>query len=298
MNRVQQAFVEFWNSIIEHLPKMVLALTVVIISLLIGVAIKSTINSFIRRKWDKSIVVTFIGEFFKWFALLIGIAIAFNLLGFGGIASSLVASAGVSAVIIGFAFKDIAENFLAGILLAVNRPFQIKDIIESNGIKGPVQKIDLRITHVRTADGRDIYIPNAMIMKSILINYTKDGLLRHDFIIGIDTSDDFNNVRRDILSYLIKQKDILKDPTPNVMVDSIGVSSVDIKVLFWVNIFTSKPLDDEQGIGEPIKSRVINDVKELLLKKGYSLPSNIVEHKMYKADEALKIEINNPTQNI
>ncbi|MEZ5007649.1 MAG: mechanosensitive ion channel family protein [Chitinophagales bacterium] len=298
MNRVQQAFVEFWNSIIEHLPKMVLALTVIIISLFIGIAIKRTINSFIRKKWDKSIVVTFIGEFFKWFALLIGIAIAFNLLGFGGIASSLVASAGVSAVIIGFAFKDIAENFLAGILLAVNRPFQIKDIIESNGVKGPVQKIDLRITHVRTADGRDIYIPNAMIMKSILINYTKDGLLRHDFIIGIDTSDDFNNVRKDILSYLIKQKDILKDPTPNVMVDSIGVSSVDIKVLFWVNIFTSKPINDEQGIGEPIKSRVINDVKELLLKKGYSLPSNVIEHKMYKADEALKIEINNPTQNI
>ncbi|MEZ5002652.1 MAG: mechanosensitive ion channel family protein [Chitinophagales bacterium] len=296
MNRVQQAFIEFWNSIIEHLPKMVLALTVVIVSLLIGIAIKRAINSFIKRKWDKSIVVTFIGEFFKWLILLIGIAIAFNLLGFGGIASSLVASAGVSAIIFGFAFKDIAENFLAGILLAVNRPFQIKDIIESNGIKGPVQKIDLRVTHVRTADGRDIYIPNAMIMKSVLINYTKDGLLRHDFLVGIDTSDDFNHVRRDVLSYLTKQKDILKDPHPNVMVDNIGESSVVIKVLFWVNIFTSKPIDDEQGIGEPIKSRVINDVKELLLAKGYSLPSTIVEHKMYKPDEALKIDIL-PSQN-
>ncbi len=282
MNKVQLAFNEFWNSVIEHLPNILLAITILTVFLILGSVLKRIINNIISKQWDKSIATSFIGEFIKWIFIIIGIMIGFHVIGFGGVANSIVAGAGVSAIIFGFAFKDIAENFLAGIMLATNRPFQIKDIIESGGYKGPVRKIDLRATHIRTYDGKDIYIPNAMIMKNVLINYTRDGLFRHDFSIALDLNDDFNDVRKIILDYVIKQGDILKTPEPNVMVSKIEDHRIEVKTMFWVNIFDSRPKDDDQSIGEPIKSRVTNDVKELLMEKGYTLPAKIVENKDYR----------------
>ena len=80
----------------------------------------------------------------------------------------MLAGAGISAFIIGFALKDIGENFLAGIILAFKRPFRVGDIVDINGLKGKVLTLNLRDTQIKTGDGKDVFIPNAVIIKNPL----------------------------------------------------------------------------------------------------------------------------------
>ena len=111
---------------------------------------------------------------------------ALNVLGFSGIVGSLVGAAGVSAFIVGFAFKDIAENFLAGVILAFNRPFHIDDTVQIKDLVGHVVALNLRTTLMRTFDGKHIFLPNSMVLKEPLINYTRDGDLRMDFLLTVE----------------------------------------------------------------------------------------------------------------
>jgi small-conductance mechanosensitive channel len=285
-----ESFENFWASVIVRLPDILVSLVVLIIFIFIGKLTYRIFKQKIQSRWKDSVVSSFLGEFVKWAFYIIGFTIALFNLGLGGVASSLIAGAGVTAIIIGFAFKDIAENFLAGILLAINRPFNIGDIIEVGGVKGPVQGLDLRTTHIKTADGRDIYIPNSMAITNVFTNYTKDGFLRLDFLVGLDTFDDIEKARKIIIDHLVKQNDILKSPVPNVSLEELGESSITIKVMFWTNIFKAAK-KDQTLLGEPIKSRIMREVKDLLLSSGFNMPAQIVEHKMYQEDKPLTVGI-------
>src|SRR5690606_12848659 len=109
-----------------------------------------------------------------------------RILGFSDLTSNILAGAGILTFIVGFAFKDIGENFLAGILLAFKSPFKINDLIETENIIGYVVDLTIRETRIKTLDGKDVFIPNGQIIKNPLFNYTIDGFLRYEFIIGLD----------------------------------------------------------------------------------------------------------------
>ena len=247
----------------------------------------------IQKKWKDTIISNFISEATKWSFYIFGIIIALNIVGFGGIAGSLIAGAGISAIIFGFAFKDIGENFLAGIILALKRPFEIGDIIEVQGFKGNVKDLDLRITHLRNSEGKDIYIPNSTIIKNTLINYTKDGNLRVNFMIGIAPESNIKQTRKLIINYLINNEQVLQTPLPNVIVSELGEFTTDLNVLFWVDILANKKLPDDY-LGHNIRSKVITDIKEILDKNNIEMPSQVLEHKMNGGN---KIVIKNENEN-
>lgn len=289
---VLQSFKNFWLSIIDKLPQILVSFTVLVVFIILGKIVYRIFKKRIHNRWEDSIISSFLSEFLKWTFYVIGFTFALFNLGLGGFASSLIAGAGVTAIIIGFAFKDIAENFLAGILLAINRPFNVGDIIEVENIKGPVKALDLRTTQIKTVDGRDIYIPNAVVVKSVFTNYTKDGLLRLDFLVGLDTYDDIEKARKVIIEHLLKQQEILQEPAPNVSLEELGESAISIKVMFWINIFKSS--EKEQSLlGEPLRSKIMREVKDLLLENGFSMPSIIIEHKMYNQEDPLKLKVVN-----
>ena len=289
--KIIESFEEFWASIIQKLPELLVSLIVLILFILVGRLFYRIFKRRIQMRLKDTILASFAGEFIRWAFYTTGIIFALFNLGLGGVAGSLVAGAGVTAIILGFAFKDIAENFLAGILLAISKPFVIGDIIEVNGVKGPVLHVDLRSTRIKTVDGRDIFIPNSIVIKNIFTNYTRDGYLRLDFPVGLDFNDDIEKARNLIIEHLKKQSDILPDPVPNVVLDELGESAVVVKVMFWTNIFhTAKK--DQLLLGEPIKRRMIREVKDLLLKHGFNMPAQIIEHKMYDVKKPLHIKNN------
>lgn len=290
MENLQSTFLELGDAFVSRLPGIIAALIVFLFFVFIGYAVNRIIKGRIIKRLKAKIVASFVAEIIKWVFISIGFLIALHMMGFGGIASSLLAGAGVSAIILGFAFKDIAENFLAGMILAINRPFKAGDIIQVDSFKGPVVDIDMRTTHIRSADGRDIYIPNSIVIKSVFTNYTKDGFLRLEFMVGLDQNDDLEKARVLILNHLKSQNRILKDPESNVIVEELGVNTVDMKVFFWIDLYGNSS-EDPGLLGEPVRSQIMREVKDMLLNNGFNLPSNIVEHKMYKPESPVEVKV-------
>jgi len=277
---------DFWL----FLPKIVFAIIVLLIAIFIGRRIKRVVQKRMSKKMDDPLLAKFIAKVFQWGIILVGLSIAMHFVGLGGIARGMLASAGITGVVLGFAFRDIGENFLAGVLLAFNRPFDVGDTVESDAIKGVVKTLDLRNTHIRSFDGKDIYIPNAMILKNPLLNYTRDGLLRFDFGVGIDQGDDADKARTLILGKINELDGLLKDPAPSVAIEELAKSTVNLRVYYWVNLFEYK------GSALDLKTAAINQTKEILMDGGFTLPADIQELKIYKQENPIPLKIEHASQ--
>lgn len=226
---------EFWFDFIKFLPRLIIATVVLVFAIYFGKKIASQLKRRLSRKLEDSLLANFIGRITRWIFTLIGIIISMDMLGLANFAGGLIAGAGVTALILGFAFKDIGENFLSGIILAFNRPFKVGDIIETQKITGSIISLDLRATTLKTFEGYDVFIPNSMIVNNPLINYNREGMRRFDFIVGIDYDNDVSKARMLILESLKDVKEILHEPPPFVIVSELTSNSTNLKVFFWVN---------------------------------------------------------------
>ena len=276
---------KYWEDFWILLPKIVIAIAVLIIAVIIARKVKKLVQKRTSKRLDDPLLARFIARVFQWTIIVLGLAIAMHLVELGGIARGLLTSAGVTGIVLGFAFRDIGENLLAGVLLAFSRPFNVGDTIQSDTINGVVKTLDLRNTHIRSFDGKDIYIPNAIIVKNPLFNYTRDGLLRFDFIVGIDQADDANQARALILEEIETMDGVLKEPAPAVAVEELAKSTVNLRVYYWVNLFEYK------GSALELKTNIINRTKEILMDKGFSLPADIHELKIYKEENPIPLRV-------
>lgn len=278
--KVMQKYLEgFWM----FLPKIVIAFVVLIIAVFIAYRIKRMVQNRTERRLDDPLLTKFLATLSKWTVIAIGLAIAMHVVELGGIARGIFATAGLSGIVLGFAFKDIGENFLAGVLLAFNRPFSIGDTVETNAIIGTIKTLDLRNTHIRSFDGKDIYVPNAMIIKSPLLNSTRDGLLRFDFTVGVDYSNDIRRARELILKTLTGKPGILKDPGSLVMVEELADNRVNLRAYYWVNVFEYK------GSTVELKNDIMNQTKEELLNSGFKFTADIVELKIHQKEQPIPL---------
>ncbi len=277
---------DFWF----FLPKIVFAIIVLLIAIYIGRRVKRIAQKRMSKRTDDPLLAKFIAKVFQWGIILVGLALAMHFVGLGGIARGLLTGAGITGVVLGFAFRDIGENFLAGVLLAFNRPFDVGDTVESDTIKGVVKTLDLRNTHIRSFDGKDIYIPNAMILKNPLLNYTRDGLLRFDFVVGIDQEDDADKARTLILDKINELDGLLKDPAPVVAVEELAKSTVNLRVYYWMNLFEFK------GSALDLKTTAITQTKEILINEGFTLPADIQELKIYKQENPIPLTVEHASQ--
>lgn len=288
----KKIFNDFFIDLTALLPNVITAILILVCAIIIGRYAYKLLSIATDKRWKDKIVSNFLSQGLKWTIYLFGVISALSVLGFTNIAGTVFAGAGVSAIVIGFAFKDIGENFLAGIIIALKPPFEIGDLIEVQGDKGIVQDLDLRMTHLRNSEGKDIYIPNASILKNPLTNYTKDGFLRINFVFGIAPECDIEFARKLVLDYLKGNGEILEDPEYKVVVQGLGEFTTDIQVLFWIDILSKKSLPDAY-LGHNIRSKVITDVKTILDKNNIEMPSQVLEHKMYRTQKIAFEKINN-----
>ena len=279
---------QYWESFILALPKLVLAIIVFVIAIFIADKISLIVHKTASKRVKDELLAKFLARFAKWVLIIAGIILVFYIVGLGGLAGGLVAGAGLSAIIIGFAFKDIGENFLAGIILAFSRPYDIGDTVESGNVKGTVRALDLRNTHIKTFDGKDIYVPNSMIIKNPLINYTRDGFIREEFVVGIDYDDDVDKVIKILIPAISKVDGVLSgEKSPFVTAYELASSTINLKVYFWVDTFNYKRslLD--------IKTDVITQTKNTLLENKIVMPADILELKIYNEKIPIPIKLLN-----
>lgn len=272
-----QSFQDSWNSFVEQIPSLLAAILVIALGIFIANKLTDLSRKFIAGKSTDPLMTNFLIKAIKTVFVIIVIMFGLKVAGLDGIATGVLTAAGASAVILGFAFKDIGENFISGIILSFNRPFNINDTVSIGDIFGRVKSMEFRYTKLKTFDGKDVYIPNSDVIKKPVFNFTEDGYFRMDFMVGIAYENDIDQAKKIILDTMNSHPLSLKDEDrePFVMTDELGVNSVNIKVFFWV------AAEDYRRDALMIRSEMIDQVKINLLTNGISMPANIQELKWY-----------------
>jgi len=254
----------YYHSLVDITPKAVLAVLVILISWFIASRIKAFADKKLKVRMQDPLLASFIANLIKALLIVIGFLFMFQVIGLTGVAQSVLAGAGISAFIIGFALKDIGENFLAGILLAFKRPFSVGDIIESNGVKGKVAALNLRDTQIKS-DSKNIYIPNALLIKNTLINFNSEGYLLQDFTIGLEYGSDYRKALEIITEVLKKDSEIVdKEYANSAVVSGITGTTIQVNVRYWVQ--TDLLVSDGKH-----RSEIIMKVAEALKENGYNI---------------------------
>ncbi len=281
---------EIWISLLKQTPKILLAILIIALGVYLSKKIALLSKKAIERKMSDPIMLNFLSKGIKLISLSLFIIYALQIAGLKSIATGMLATAGASAVIIGFAFRDIGENFISGIILSFNRPFNVNETVSVGDIFGKVKNIEFRYTKLRTFDGRDVYIPNSDVIKKPVFNYTEDGFFRFDFIVGIAYEDNIEAAIALINKTLQDTPTVFEDNGHRnyTIADSLDVSTVNLKVHFWVETF-------EYGMEAlSIKGQVVQNVKEALLANGFNLPANINELKIYGDNSTIPITLHQP----
>lgn len=290
---IQKSLNNYYEGFLSILPRLALALLVVVL----GVLIAQLLTNFYKRKFlkesDDPLMSKFLTQAVKLILIIIAIMFALRIAGLDGLAAGLLTAVGGSAIILGFAFQDIGKNFLAGIILAFNRPFHIDDTIKIDNIFGKVKALSFRYSHIKTFDGRDIFIPNSDVLTKPVENYTADGFYRLDFVVGIGYEDDIESAKNVIQKVLDENKEIVKDIEHEnyVIEDNLATSTVNLKVFFWVYTV------DYRKASMILRGLIIRHVKEALAAKDFNLPSDIIELKLYKNAPEIPFKIKKETEN-
>lgn len=284
---ISQSFIDFFDRFIDQLPGIGIGLLIIIL----GVLIASWIGRFSQRKISARtkdpLMSRFLGKAIKYTFIMIAIMLALKAAGLGGIAAGILTAAGASAVVLGFAFKDIGENFIAGIILAFSRPYDVDDTVEIGENFGKVKSLEFRYTKLKTFDGKDVYIPNSDVLTEPVSNFTEDGFFRWDFIIGIAYEDNIEKAKETVLQALKKEPAVIEDEEHEnfVIEDELATSTVNLKVFFWVDT------KDFRRMALITKGNVVRNVKEALEDAGFYMPADIQEIKLYGAEKDIPVRI-------
>ena len=177
---------ESWlEATIKMLPNIVVAILIVIFFSILARYAGKIMNNFLRRTKVSPQIANLLSSIFKVGVLVTGLFIALDFLGLSGTVTSLLAGVGIVGLAIGFAFQDMTENLIAGIAMGIRKPFQIGDIVETDKVFGEVKTINLRNTLVETFSGQLEIIPNKILFRNILTNYSTKGLRRIEVPFGI-----------------------------------------------------------------------------------------------------------------
>ena len=268
-----------WDQFVAFLPVLVTAIVVLLVFFFLAKFAEIRLERILRKRAESKqvLVADFFGKVVWLTVFLIGVMWAMYILGLGEISGSILGAAGLTTFIVGFALKDIFENFLAGVIIAFDPPFIEGSWIEVNDIQGVVQNMSLRQTMLKTFDGQDVFIPNAIILKNPLRNYTIDGYLRKEFVIGLDYGDDLSQGLELIEKTLSETPNVLNldGRKPIAQIDMFATSTVNVKCLFWINTFDTKVPANK------IMNQAMLNVLNVLTESGHYLPADILEIKYY-----------------
>ena len=285
LEKVKTAFLNNWTELVKHVPDIVMGILIITAGIIASNFLSGLFRKTIERKAHDPLMTHFLAKAFKVALIILVIMFALNVAGLSGVATGILTAAGASALIFGFAFKDLGENFLAGVILSFNRPFNLDDSIKIDDILGKVKAMEFRYTKLKTFDGRDVYIPNSDIIKKAVYNYTEDGFFRLEFVVGIAYEDRHFEAQNLILQTVRNSPGVVEDENHEafVILDELAASTVNLKVYFWVKTIEFR----REALMK--RSDVIANVKEAILTNGMHLPADIHEIKLYDTQKTIPI---------
>ncbi len=255
----------------DFAPTLISAIAVLFATYYLGKAFSAIVAKILKKYRSSKPYAPLFLKISKIIFAFIALILFLNILGFKELSTGVFASGGVVTIILGFALREIGENFCAGFLLSINKPFRIGDTIKSGNVEGKVKSIEIRYTHIRSIDGKDIYVPSSQIYKNILINYTKDGLQRFNFTVGIDYSSNLKQACEVIDKEIATVQGVLSDPVPGCVVKDLLPNYIEIAVYFWIDT-------EDKYTTKQVRQDAIEKIKDSLIAKKIILSNNITSN--------------------
>ena len=247
----------------QLLPNIVIGLIVLAIFVGLGWIAGYSCRRFYHAR-DRANLGDVLGNFLKWAVILLGILVGMTIVFPSVKPADLLATLGVGSVAIGFAFKDILQNWMAGLLLLFRQPFRPGDQIVVESSEGTVERIETRATLIKTYDGRLVIIPNSMVYASAVVVNTAFSVRRSEYDLGIGYADDIEAARQAILTAIEPLGGIEKSPAPEVLAWDLAASAVILKVRYWT---ASRRIDVVHQ-----KALVVERIKKALDAAGIDMP--------------------------
>ncbi|KFL36494.1 mechanosensitive ion channel family protein [Arenimonas donghaensis] len=229
-----ERLVEEMNAWLAYLPLLGVAVVVVLLAWLLGgwLSRRALVGRLARgNPFMQDLARTTV----RWAVLLAGALVALEILDATALVGAVLGTAGVLGVALGFAFKDILENYLAGLLMSLRQPFSPRDHVVIDGNEGVVVALTSRATVLMTLDGNHLRLPNALVFRGVTLNYTRNPSRRFEFDVGVGVNEDLVRAQSLGVETLRGIDGLLAEPPPRAQVMALGDSSVKVRYFGWVD---------------------------------------------------------------
>lgn len=247
------------------LPQLILGMVVFVVFALLAFAVKWLVERFSRRYQYARNLGLVLGRLAQAIVLAFGLLVAATIVAPSFHTADLIKVLGIGGIAIGFAFRDILQNFLAGIILLLHEPFRLGDQIKVDEFEGTVEAIESRATLIKTFDSRRIVIPNSEVFTKSVTVSTAYEKRRNEHVVGIGYGDDLENAKRVIFQALKEVDGVLDDPPADVLATELADCSVQILVRYWISPPNHQNMLD-------VRDRVISTIKRRLNDEGIDMP--------------------------
>jgi small conductance mechanosensitive channel len=250
---------------IRTFPALLVGLLVFLVFYLVSALAARSVRHVSDRYGRQRNLGVVLGRLLQWLVLLIGLLVMAVIIFPNFTPARMIEFLGIGSVAIGFAFRDILQNFLAGILLLLTEPFRIGDQIVVGSYEGTVMDIETRATTIRTYDGLRVVIPNAdLFVDSVTVN-TANSKRRLEYLLGIGYGDDVEEARQLVYAALVECRSVLPDPKPEVLLTELAPSSVNLLVRWWIEPPLRRDVVDS-------RDEVLTAIKQQMNAHGVDLP--------------------------
>ncbi|HEX6187321.1 MAG TPA: mechanosensitive ion channel family protein [Pyrinomonadaceae bacterium] len=253
-----------WVGFLGQLPYIVIGFIVFVVFLVVARILKRVVHAAGERTRLDLTLADLLGRLASFLITVLGLFVAAVIIFPAFKPGDLITGLGITSVAIGFAFKDVLQNFFAGILILWRRPFIVGDQIRAKEYEGTVEEITVRSTRLRTYDGERAVLPNGDVYTHAVLVRTAYDKRRVKFTVGIGYPDSIEEARRTIQRVLNETEGVFRDPAPWVHVTELAPSSVNFTVYFWVQSDQVKVLD--------VSDRVATGIKLALDSAGIDIP--------------------------
>ncbi len=219
--------------LLAAIPLLVAALAIVLLAIWFGSFLAGRTHWRLRSR--NPYLDGLVRRVVQTLVVLVGVLIALDLLGATALVGAVLGSAGVVGLVLGFGFRDIAENYIAGVLLSLRRPFAPGDHLLIDRYEGRVVALTSRATLLMTLDGNRLSLPNALVFKSVVLNYSVNPKRRFDFVLPIDTTESIRRAREAGLAAIAKVDGVLSDPAPSWAADGYATKGIDVRFYGWMD---------------------------------------------------------------
>jgi len=257
-------FQSYLQQFYQFLPKLLAGAVVFLLTLLLSRGLSKAVYRAMERSSRDREITILVGQITRWGTLILGTMLALDQI--SNNITSLIAGLGITGFALGFALQDVAKNFIAGMLLLLQQPFDIGDAIEVGEYGGTVKEITLRVTEVITWDGRNVQIPNADVYVSPIINYSRSRDRRVDISIPILQGADMEKVLSIAVRTVKALPGLLEDKEPLVIFSAVEADKMRLDVNFWIDTSTLGFLD--------ARGMAYKNLVQALTEEGVRLPTS------------------------